>query len=82
MCLQPQVADDMGHHISRYPDKEVHPLSYGPIYRSMRGPLEQSSGAVWKSRWPPWAFRPNEPYGFCGRKATLNRASALVTICP
>ena len=23
---------------------------------------------------PSWAFRPNEPYGFCGRKATLNRA--------
>ena len=42
----------------------------------------QSSGAVWKSRWPSWAFRPNEPYGFCGRKAILNRASALVTICP
>ena len=35
---------------------------------------------VWKSRWPSWAFRPNEPYGFCGRKATLNRASALVTV--
>ena len=42
----------------------------------------QSSGAVWKSRWPSWAFRPNEPYGFCGRKATLNHASALVTVCP
>ena len=28
----------------------------------------QSSGAVWKSRWPSSAFRPNEPYGFCGRK--------------
>ena len=27
-------------------------------------------------------FRPNEPYGFRGRKATLNRASALVTVCP
>ena len=25
--------------------------------------------------------RPNEPYGFCGRKATLNRAHALVTAC-
>ena len=42
----------------------------------------QSSGAVWKSRWPSWAFRPNEPYGFCGRKATLNHTSALVTVCP
>ena len=27
-------------------------------------------------------FRPNEPYGFCGRKATLNHAYALVTVCP
>ena len=26
----------------------------------------QSSGAVRKSRWPSCAFRPNEPYGFCG----------------
>ena len=34
----------------------------------------QSSGAVWKSRWPSWAFRPNEPYGFYGRKAILNHA--------
>ena len=42
----------------------------------------QSSGAVWKSRWPSWAFRPNEPYGFCGRKATLNRVSALVKFVP
>ena len=31
----------------------------------------QNSGAVWKSRWPSWAFRPNKPYGFCGRKATI-----------
>ena len=34
----------------------------------------QSSGAVWKSRWPSWAVHPKEPYGFCGRKATLNHA--------
>ena len=31
-------------------------------------------------------FPSYEPYGFCGRKATLNRAlnraSALVTVCP
>ena len=27
-------------------------------------------------------FRPNKPYGFRGRKAILNRASALVIICP
>ena len=35
-----------------------------------------------RARWPSWAFRPNEFYGFCGRKATLNHASALVTVCP
>ena len=34
----------------------------------------QSSGAVWRSRWPSWAFRPNEPCGFCGHKETLNHA--------
>ena len=42
----------------------------------------QSSGAVRKWRWPSRAPRPNEPDGFCGRKAILNRASALVTVCP
>ena len=41
-----------------------------------------SSGAVWESRWPPWAVRPNEPSGFCGLKAILNHASALVSACP
>ena len=41
-----------------------------------------SSGAVWESRWPSWAVRPNEPYGFRGRKAVLNHASALVSACP
>ena len=41
-----------------------------------------SSGAVWESRWPSWAVRPNEPSGFRGRKDLLNRASALVTTCP
>ena len=35
-----------------------------------------------KSWWPSRDFRPNEPYGICGRKATLDRASALVTVCP
>ena len=29
---------------------------------------------VSESRWPSWAFRPNEPYGFCERKATLDHA--------
>ena len=32
-----------------------------------------------QSRWPSWAPRPKEPYGFCGRKATLNHAHALLT---
>ena len=41
-----------------------------------------SSGAVWESRWPSWAVRPNEPSGFRGCKELLNRASALVTTCP
>ena len=41
-----------------------------------------SSGAVWESRWPSWAVCPNEPSGFCGCKAILNHASALVSACP
>ena len=28
------------------------------------------------------APRPNEPYGFCGRKATFYHGHALVTVCP
>ena len=31
---------------------------------------------------PSWAFRPNEPYGFRGRKATMKHAQALVSACP
>ena len=27
-----------------------------------------------RERWPSRARRPNEPYGFCGRKVTLNHA--------
>ena len=41
-----------------------------------------SSGAVWESRWPSWAVHPNEPSGFRGHKAILNRASASVTAGP
>ena len=41
-----------------------------------------SSGAAWESRWPSWAVRPDEPSGFRGRKAILNRASASVSACP
>ena len=37
-----------------------------------------ASSELRSSRWPSWAPRPNMPHGFCGRKATLNRASALV----
>ena len=31
---------------------------------------------------PSWAVRPNEPSGFCGRKAIVSHASALVSACP
>ena len=41
---------------------------------SLLDSYSHSSGAVWKSRWPSGAPRPNEPYEFCGRTATLNRA--------
>ena len=44
--------------------------------------LLHRSGAVWESKWPSWAVRPNEPSGFHGRKDLLNRASAFVTTCP
>ena len=42
--------------------------------------VSQSSGAVWKSKWPPWAPIPHRLYGFGGRKATLNLNLAFVTI--
>ena len=60
-----------------------------PVWAKQQKPNEQqqqqqihSSVAVWESRWPSWAVRPNEPSGFTGRKELLNRASALVTTCP
>ena len=34
-----------------------------------------------ESRDSSWAPRPNEPDGFCGERATLNHAHALVTVC-
>ena len=37
---------------------------------------------MWKSRWPSWAPRPHQPYGFRGRKAILKHASALVSASP
>ena len=45
-------------------------------------PAIQSSGAVWKSKWPSWAFHPDEPYSFCGHKAILNCVLPLVKVCP
>ena len=50
-------------------------------HRKKTKTLKQSSGAVLKSRWPSWALRPNELYGFRGRKAILNHAHALVSAC-
>ena len=52
------------------------------IQRVSKLSAHHSSGAVWESRWPSWAVRPNEPSGFRGRKDFLNRALALVTTCP
>ena len=55
---------------------------YGPSCQWLSGSMQvlaapcstESSEAEYKSRWSSWAFRLNEPYGFCGRKATLNHA--------
>ena len=52
------------------------------LYESDHHHQQHSSGAVWESRWPSWAVRPNEPSGYRGRKDLLNRASALVSACP
>ena len=44
----------------------------GPLWKQSRSTHSyriQSSGAVWKSRWPSWVSVPNKPYGFCGRQA-------------
>ena len=52
------------------------------MVKSLARRLIHSSGAVWESRWPSWAVRPNEPSGFRRRKDILNYGSALVTTCP
>ena len=52
------------------------------LLREVSSCTVHSSGAVWESRWPSWAVRPNEPSGFRGRKVILNHASALVSACP
>ena len=70
------------HNITYKPKHDFAGKRLKTILNNLRAVIYESSGAVWKSRCPSWAFRPNEPYGFCGRKATSNRASALVTVCP
>ena len=44
-------------------------------------PLEEGAGKRC-SECGSRAVRPNKPYGFRGRKAILNHASALVSACP
>ena len=62
---------------------KVRPRSLYPHYIklsiSIRLPAD-GSGAVWESRWPSWAGRPNEPSCFRGRKAILNHALALISL--
>ena len=53
-----------------------------PVVSTKACVIVKSSGAVRQSRWPSWAVRPNEPHGFRGHKAILNRAHALVSACP
>ena len=40
---------------------EVMSVRYIKIYKITYTPIRQSSGAVWKSRWPSWAPVPNKP---------------------
>ena len=47
-------------------------LSYILCYQAID--INHSSGAVWESRWPSWAVRPNEPSGFREHKELLNHA--------
>ena len=43
----------------------------------------QSSGAVWKSRWTSWAPVPNKPtVSDCGRKATLQPTEQMISTTP
>ena len=53
----------------------THSTRWNPLkWRSDPCREDHSSGAVWESRWPSSAVRPNEPSGFLGRKAILNSA--------
>ena len=45
---------------------------------NLNGSEFRSCCVKWKSRWPSCS----PSYGFCVRKATLNHAHALVTVCP
>ena len=69
--------------VSEWTDEWIRPLNHHVIFTSFTSVnqsvhshyksitsfcIAQSSGATWESRWPSWAPRPNEPYGFCGRR--------------
>ena len=43
------------------------------------GCFDQSSGVVWKSRWPSWV--PPCPYGLCGHKATSEECQTPPVDC-
>ena len=77
-CPRTRAPDERGENKLSYVIK----VQYKTPHCEHRFPVTHSSGAVWESRWPSWAVRPNEPSGFRGRKAILNHASALVTACP
>ena len=64
----PPLSPSLISHLASVDVKQNGPKAFG-----------QSPGAVWKSRWSSWAFRPNQPYGFRGRKAMLNHWSQLVS---
>ena len=54
----------------KWQDQRARRCAHEPIYVNyvFAEVLYHSSGAVWESRWPSWAVRPNEPSGFRGRK--------------
>ena len=54
-------------------------LCHGPIYTGLCPCLAME---LCELRWPSWVVCPNEPSGFCGRKAILNHAHLLVSACP
>ena len=78
ICKRREIRNCFQHGPLRFP--AAHCLT-GSAFKVEEGRqfLIQSSGAVWKSRWPSWAFRSNEPYGFCGR---FGIGHNLSVICP